>query len=262
MKEIEIVLQNIKQDLIIYTPKILLSLAVLIVGYLLAKLLKFVAAYLTIYIGKLIPPKFKVLNSKLIGKFIGIVCFWLVILGTILLITDILELTIVTKWLKSVVHYVPNIIAALLIIFGAIFLSNLVSDFLLSLSKNSNFQYNANLSKVIRFAILAMATIIALDQIGIEISLLVDIIDIFLAALLFGAALAFGLGAKSSISNILAIFYVRKTYREGDEIQIGKLKGRIVKIDTAHVIIDSGLGKVSIPANQFNISKSYLITKN
>ena len=158
-------------------------------------------------------------------------------------------------------HYIPNIIAAILIVFSALILGNLISDMLLSLGRRTGVKYSTTLIKTIRFVILLLAVVIALDQIGVEISLLINIIDIVLAALLFGGALAFALGARTSVSNILACYYLRKRYKEGDEIQIGKTRGIIIKIDTTNVVMDNEIGQITIPAKIFNETKSYLITK-
>jgi small-conductance mechanosensitive channel len=214
------------------------------------------------YLGHSARKKFPHINFKQAGSFLGTAFFWLIIFSSILVITDILELTVLTNWFQSIIHYVPNILAAILIVFTAIILGNLVSDTLLSVGKRTGIKYSTTLVRIIRFVLLLLAIVIALDQIGIEIALLINIIDIVLAALLFGAALAFGLGARTSISNILACYYIRKRYKVGDEIQVGKTRGIIIKIDTTNIVMDNEIGQVTIPAKLFNETKSYLIKKD
>jgi small-conductance mechanosensitive channel len=91
------------------------------------------------------------------------------------------------------------------------------------------------------------------------VGILINIIDIGFAALLFGAALAFGLGAKTAVSNILATFYVRKMYKVGDQVKIDDIQGKIAKIDDTSVVIDTQAGQVIVPAKNFSESKSFLI---
>ncbi len=262
MKELKSIFLNLKNDFLELIPNILISLFVLVIGYFLARLVKYLVIRLFHYLGRLAKRKFNNLNFTQAGAFLGTAFFWLIILSSILLVTDILGLTILTKWFQSIIQYIPNIFAAILIVFAAIMLGNLVSDLIRSTSKRTGLQYSSTLVRIVRFLFLFMAIIIALDQIGIEISLLIDIIDIVLAALLFGAALAFGLGSRTSISNILACYYVRKSYKEGDEIQIGKARGKIFKIGTTNVVLDNEKGQVTIPAKEFNETKSYLIIKD
>ncbi|MGB5227068.1 MAG: mechanosensitive ion channel domain-containing protein [Eudoraea sp.] len=260
-QEINTILRNLKDDFIALVPNILISILVLGIGYLIARLAKHLVIQLIEYIGRIVTRRFKTINFKQAASFIGIAFFWLIIFSSILLITDILGLTVLTNWFESIIHYVPNVLAAILIIFAAIIIGNLVSDMIISLSKRFGLEYSSTLAKIAQFLLLFMAVIIAMDQIGIEISFLINIIDIILASVLFGATLAFGLGARTSISNILAAFYVRKYYKEGDEIQIGDIRGRIIKIDSTSIVLDYEKGQVTIPAKQFNENISFLITK-
>jgi small-conductance mechanosensitive channel len=262
MQEINSILNNWKYDFLELLPKILISLLVLVIGYLVAWTLKFFITRTVNYIERLVNRRFQTLNFKQAGTFLGIAFFWLIMFSSVLLVTDILGLTIITNWFQSIIQYIPNVLAAILIILASIILGNIISDFVVSISDSAGLDYGNTLSKIVKFGLIFMAAIIALDQIGIEIALLINIIAIILAAVLFGAALAFGLGAKTSISNILAAFYVRKAYKEGDEIQIGKVKGVIIKIEATNVVLSNELGQVNIPTKHFSETKSYLIAKD
>lgn len=254
--------ETIKGKILELLPDLIISLLVLIGAYLIARLFKYLVEKLFGHLGRLARRRFQDIDFKQAGTFLGTAIFWLIMFSSILVITDILELSVLTQWFQGIMHYIPNILAAILIVFASLFLGNLVSDALLSLGKRTGVKYSGTLLKVIRFTLLLLAVIIALDQIGIEIALLIDIIDIVLAALLFGAALAFGLGAKTSISNILACYYIRKRYKVGDEIKVGKVSGIIIKIDATNIILDNEMGQITIPAKTFNETTSYLLKKD
>ncbi len=261
MQDLEPILNQLRTDFVARIPNLLISLAVLIIGLMVAFLAKFLIKRLFSFLGKLVKKRFSYLNFKQAGLFLGNALFWLIVFSSLLIITDLLGLTVITVWFQSIIQYIPNILAAVLIIFAAMMLGNLVSNLMVSVSDRTGLKYDSALVKIVRFLLLALAIIIALDQIGIEIALLKDIIDIVLAALLFGAALAFGLGAQHSISNILACFYVRKMYKRGDEIQIGESRGKILKIDSTNVILQNEIGRIIIPAKDFSNQRSILIIK-
>jgi len=254
---------NFKEQLLELIPNLLLSLLVLVVGYLLARLVKFLIIRLINYSSKLINRWFKnhlaYINLEQSANFIGSLFFWLIFLSVFILISDILGLTLVAEWMESVLQYSPNILAAVLIILIAIFAGKILAEIIASLSKRVGLTYGKTLGRIASFIILITAIIIAVDQIGIEISFLINLIDIVVAALLFGAALAFGLGARTVVSNILATFYVRKLYKIGDHIRIGEIEGRIARIESTAVLLDVEAGQVSIPAKEFNETKSILI---
>jgi small-conductance mechanosensitive channel len=262
MQEFNDILKQLQTELMSRIPNVLISIVVLIVSYFIARLVKFLIKRLFAFFGNLVKNRFNYLNFKQAGLFMGNAFFWLIIFSSLLIITDLLGLSMLTVWFQSIIQYLPNILAAILIVFAAMMLGNLISNLLVSVNDRSGLKYDSTLIKVIRFLLLAMAIIIALDQIGIEISLLINIINIVLAAVLFGAALSFALGAQTSISNILACYYVRKMYKKGDEIQIGESRGKIVRIDTTNVIIQSDIGRIMIPAREFSKSKSILIIKD
>ena len=260
-QDLNSILQHLRNEFVELIPNILISLVVLGLGYLVARLVKYLVIRFIKYIGRVVSRRFKTVDFKQAANFIGMAFFWLIIFSTALLVTDILGLTVLTNWFENILQYVPNLLAAILIIFAAIIIGSFVYDLIISVSARVGLEYSTTLGRIAQFLILFMAIVIAMDQIGIEITFLINIIDIILAALLFGGGLAFGLGARTSVSNILAAFYVRKMYKEGDEIQIGKARGKIIKIDLTNVILNSENGQVNIPAKEFNETKSFLITK-
>lgn len=261
MQELNNIFQNLKNEFLELIPNILTSLLVLGIGYLIARLVKYLIIKLINHLGVILKRRFKLINLKQAGFFIGTAFFWLIIFSSVLLITDILGLTVLTNWFAEILQYTPNVIAAILIIFAAIIIGNFLYDFVESLSTKAGLEYGTTLGRIAQFFVISMAIVIAMDQIGIEITFLINIIAIVLGAILFGGALAFGIGSRTSVSNILGSFYVRKTYKEGDDVQIGKVRGRILKINPTNVVLDAEIGQVTIPAKEFNTTKSFLITK-
>lgn len=261
IQDLNNIFQQLKTEFFELIPNILISLLVLGLGYLLARLVKYLVIRFINYIGKILSRKFNTLSLAQAATFIGVAFFWLIIFSTVLLITDILGITVLTTWFESILQYIPNVLAAILIIFAAIILGNLVAGIISRFGVRIGLSYGNTLGRIAQFLLIFTAIIIAIDQIGIEITFLINIVDIVLAGLLFGAALAFGLGARTSISNILGAFYVRKMYKVGDRVKIGSVEGIITKIDVANVLLENDTGQVMIPAKEFNEATSFLIHK-
>ncbi len=262
MNDIFDAFERLKTQFLAAIPGIIASLFVLLIGYLLGRLVKYLIIRLFRYISKITGPRFQRFNLKRAGYYLGTAFFWLIIFFSVIIVTEILDLLVLTRWFQGIASYIPNVVAAVFIVFAAVVLGNLVVDALLSLSRRTGTKYSTALLKTVRYLLLLLGIIIALDQIGVQIALLIDVIDIFLAALLFGGALAFALGSKNSVSNILACYYLRRRYQEGDEIQIGKIRGIIIKIDAVSVVLENEVGQITIPAKMFSENESYLITKS
>ncbi|NJC27422.1 mechanosensitive ion channel family protein [Neolewinella antarctica] len=244
-----------------FLPQATMALIVLIIGYVLARLIEMLVIRSLRHTGRLVSRRFVQLNLSQYATVIGLIVFWFVILLTFLLVSDILKFTLITVGIKSLLQYLPNLLAAGFTVLLAYILGKFLANLVASVGTKVGVSYGLTLGRIIQYGIVIIGVIIAIDQIGIEIAFFINIINIILAALLFGAALAFGLGARTSISNILATFYVRKMYKEGDEIRIGDLEGKITKIDTTAVVLETKLGQCNVPAKAFNESTSLLLKK-
>ncbi len=261
LEELNQLALGFKEGLAYLLPKIILSLLVLGLGYLLAYSIRFLVRKMIMALGRPLSRRFNNIELEQPSTFIGTAFFWLILLATFLLITDILGLTVITSGIEGIIRYTPNILAAILILIAANILAKIVAQAMSSVGSRMGLTYGDTLGKIVRMLIMLTAIIIVVDQIGIEVTFLINLINIILAALLFSAALAFGLGAKVSFSNILAAYYVRKLYREGDYVRIGEIEGRITKIDATVVLLDTEEGRLVIPAKKFNEMKSLLIKK-
>jgi len=88
--------------------------------------------------------------------------------------------------------------------------------------------------------------------------MLINLINIVLGATLFGGALAFGLGARVSVSNILAAYYLKSLYREGQQVKINDIEGQILQLTPTSVLLETSEGQVTIPAKEFSEKASTL----
>jgi small-conductance mechanosensitive channel len=108
------------------------------------------------------------------------------------------------------------------------------------------------LGRSAQIIILFTAIIIGIDQVGIDIAFLSVIAGIVLSAMLGGLALAFGLGARTHVSNIIAANQLRNLYHVGDKVRVGDIEGRILDITVSRLLIETDIGTVDIPAKLFD----------
>lgn len=261
MEKITKIIMSLKEDFWDLFPNIILALIVVGIGFLLARFVKYIIIRLVKHLGNLAGQKYENVNMNQSAKFIGLIFFWIIFLLSCILAADILGLSIVAKWMESILKYSPNVLAAILIISAAVIFGKFTAGAISSVGERMGLDHSNTLGKIAQYLILLTAIIIAIDQIGFEVDFLINILNIILGAFLFATALAFGLGARTSVSNILAAFYVRKRYKVGDIIKIGEIEGRIIKIDVTLVIVDTETGQLSIPAKEFNENTSCLIKK-
>jgi len=266
IKDLEILYIQFKEGFIELIPKLIFAVLIVLIGLLVARLFKAIVSRFIRNLDRFISSrklKSRLKQSRLENSSVLLsrIVYWIITIFFVTTATEVLGLPVITAWLSSLVQYMPNILVAVIIIFLGLIGGRLLKDIVSSASSRTGLLYANILGRIIQYATLFFSILVAIDQIGVDIKILADVIDIILAALLFGAALAFGLGARVSVSNILASYYVQNHYREGQVIKIAGVEGEIIQITNTMVIIATDNGQVTIPAKKFSEMMSSLLKK-
>lgn len=259
--------QVMAAQVLAYLPRVAAAVLVLVFGWLLARWLRLLIERA---IGRL-----DQLWQRLISKqgmehlqsrhpptrIVGQLVFWLLMLIFITLVAEILGLDIFGTWLKGVFTYLPLAATGLLIVLVGFVISSLARDLMVSAAASAGLSHGDLLGRTTQFIILFIAIILGIDQIGIDIMFLSVVAGIILSTMLGGIALAFGLGARTHVSNIIAANQLRQIYQVGDIVRIGDIEGRVMDIMVSRVIIDTEAGTVDVPAKIFDEQVTSIIEK-
>lgn len=255
-QDIYLYLENLLTEVVEFAPRLLMALLSILIGYLLGRIMERAIRRLILYLDGRANQGLQgsTLNVDLRSSatFISSTFFWIIITIAILVCIRILGLEFSGFWLDRIIGYIPNIIAAVIIIFVGIIAGRLLGGLVRKTASRTGGFNGKYLSILVRYLTLFIAIIVAVDQIGVDIVFLKDLFIIILAALLFGASFSFSLGAKTSVSNILGSYYFRKSHQLGTRIRLGDIEGTIVKISDHSVSLETNAGLVVIPAKKFN----------
>ena len=265
LQELGALIIQLKSNLIAILPKLIFAIVIVLIGILFAHFFRSLVKRSIKNLDRLISNKnLQRLEHIRIGgsaDLSGKVVYWIILFFFATAATQVLGLPVITIWLGGLMHYLPNILAAVIIVFLGIVGGTLLRDIIASASTTAGLLYGNVLGRIAQSTILLIAILIAVNQVGIDISIVSRVIEIVLAAILFSAALAFGLGARTSVSNILASYYLQSRYRQGQFIKIGDVEGEIIQITPTAVIIETTEGQVSVPAGIFSKSTSTMLNK-
>lgn len=187
-----------------YIPAIAGAIAVLVIGWLVAKLIEAIvvrvlkAVQLDVASDKagisnvLAQGEIKMTLSELIGAVI----YWLVILVVIATTLSTLNLNIAADLVSRLVEYVPNILGAIFILIVGAFLANFVSTIVRTSASNAGIKNAKLLSKITQTVLVTFAVVVAIEQLKIAAALIVLSVNVILISIGIGIALAFGLGCK------------------------------------------------------------------
>jgi len=138
-------------------------------------------------------------SSEIIGSLI----YWFVMILTLIAALDALGLPIVSDILDDIFLYIPNVVAAVLVLSLGILLGNLLSDVVRIAASNAGIANSEGLGKTAFYAIMLFSGAIALVQLGIGEQLVAAVFVIAFGALALALALAFGLGGREAAAEYL-----------------------------------------------------------
>lgn len=262
-EELDSFLGNLLSGFTDLLPRLIMAVLIILIGYVIARLVKKIIHRLLLFLNDRLNQRLQKgrLNIDLKGSasFISRTFFWIILTVAFLIAIRILSLDLFSGWFDLIISYLPNILAAVIILFAGLIFGRFLGDLILSAASRTGIANGKFLGQAVRYLIVFIAVVIAVDQLGIDIAFLTNLFLIILASLLFGASLAFGLGAKTSVSNILGAYYARKSHRLGTTIRLGDLQGTIVKITDHAISLETSAGLVIVPAKEFNESSITII---
>lgn len=183
--------------------KLIAAIVIFVIGWLVAKLIK-AAVVKVLKVLKLdsVAEQLKISDflSKggikyTLSEIIGVVIYWIFLLGVLISSLNVLELTGVSGLLDRLLFYVPNVIGAMIILIVGIFVATFIASVARTAAVNAGLSQAEMLGKLIQAVIVIFTIIIVLDELRVG-AVLISAMNIILASIGLAVALAFGLGCK------------------------------------------------------------------
>ena len=244
-------------QIIAATPQLLAALAVLVLGWFMAQLLRLATRKLmrgldSLWSGSSAEDNAGQLRAKRTQAIIaGNLVFWVVLIFFVATAANLAGWEMLSNWMDSIVVYLPNLVSGLLIILAGFLLSNFVRKGVVSAADSAGMSQGTVLARIAQVVVIFTTLLIGIEQIGIDVDFLTNVVIVVVGVLLAGVALAFGLGARSLIANLIGAQYLRKHCRIGEFMRIGGVEGSIVEVTQTCIVLDTEYGRAVIPARLF-----------
>lgn len=251
-------IRNIWFDVSEIFPSILGAILIIVIGWIVTKIivrivkkaLKFAKANklddvlnsIEVFDGK----KLEFNTVKIVSAFVK----WIMYIMIIIVVSDIMNFTIISNQINNLLAYLPKLFAALVIFTIGLVLANTVKKGLKSFFESMDLSGAKVVSHIVFFLILIFTSITALNQAGVNTEIITNNVTMILAAFLLSFALAFGFGAQKVVGEILKTFYARKIYEVGQAIEFDNIKGEVEFIDGISVVLKTKEGKLVVPINK------------
>jgi hypothetical protein len=201
-----------------FLPKLLLALGIVIIGWIVAKAVKFAATRTLRAVNFHIVTERAGIDQFLrqgggdfnTTRLMGSLVFALVILVALMVAFNTLGLASVTDLTVQLLVFVAKLIVAIVIItFGAYF-ARFIGNAVMMYCRNAGIGDAHLLGRIAMYAVMMFIVLIALDQVGVG-ELLRHTFLILLAAIALALALAFGLGGQAQAAAFLRRLFGNET---------------------------------------------------
>jgi hypothetical protein len=195
------------------------------------------------------------------STIVGAVVFWAVLLLFLATAVDALASPVLSAVVDKLSAFVPRVLVAVLIFVAGLVIGNVARSAMTAAAARAGTAFAPGIGQLVRYAIILAAALMAVAELGVDIALVTAILSVGFAALLGGFAIAFGLGARTAISNIIGSHYMRQTLEVGQLLRIDGIEGTIAALTPISIILDVPEGRVIVPASRFGESPSVLLTR-
>ncbi|MBI2454333.1 MAG: hypothetical protein HYV54_02060 [Parcubacteria group bacterium] len=199
-------LQNLWALVLSFLPSLVVSLLVIIVGWVVAAAVGRVVwqVVAAVHVDQLFErlgfrkPLERAGLKLNAGKFLGELVKWFLILVFVMAAADILGLTEVTSFLQLVLSYIPNIVVAVLILLAGAAFATFLHKLVRASADTAGLMHAGFVGSVAKWTVLVFALFAALDQLGVARTFIITLLQGFVAMLAIAGGLAFGLGGQNA----------------------------------------------------------------
>jgi Mechanosensitive ion channel, conserved TM helix len=144
------------------------------------------------------------------------VVFWIVWIGFMVSAVDTLQFKPFQGLIPQFFRFVPRVLLALLVLALGFLVGNFVWRATLLASVNAGLPGARLLSGTLRLLVIAIAVVMALEQLGLATAVVLTAFAIAFGALMLGLAIAFGLGGRDAARQLLAQHFKTQEGRDTD----------------------------------------------
>ena len=217
-------LRGTLQEIGAFAPRLGVALAVLVVGWLLAK------AFRLGVVKALRAVNFHILTERAgidgflqqggtdtdTTDWIGVIAYALVLLASLIIAFNSLGLTQVTDLLGKAMLFVPRLLVALLVVVFGSYFARFVGNAVQGYFRKTGISDAEVLGRIVQYAVLTFVVLLAVDHLDIGGGLIQQTFLILLAGVVLALALAFGLGARERAAELLERWFPRKSADQGN----------------------------------------------
>lgn len=224
------------------------AIAILILGAIVARLASTAVGWLLGWLERRtarLATSDKVIITPSLVRVTRAVVFWLVLILAVSYALRLLDVGSISTLLLTVSDFIPQLMVGFAIVVAGHVLGLVASHLVAELGAGLSAESLG--PRLMHGAIVVVAVVIGLKHVGVDISFITQLILVAFAVTGSGLMLAFALGARQHVANLLA----RRGLSHlavGDRIRVDDIEGELVALHGTRIDVATDDGIVSIPA--------------
>jgi small-conductance mechanosensitive channel len=193
--------------------------------------------------------------SNLIGQMV----YYVIMLGFIIMATDLLGIQVITDMVRSIIGYLPSLLSAFVMFLMGLFLADMVRNVLHTALRSMGMQSAGFISSGVFYFLFITVAVSALAQAKIETGFISSNLTVVIAAIAAAFAIGYGRASRDLVANYLAGYYNRDKVRLGDEVEMLGVRGKVVLIDATSLVLQTDERAIIIPLGKLTTDKIEII---
>jgi hypothetical protein len=246
--------QGLIDSVIAAAPKVAVGLILIIAGLLVAKLIEMSLRFVLTRI------RFDGLMERAgidkalqrigvrqqLNSFLPRLVYFLVIFVLAKTAADALGLVAISDAIGAFFNYLPNIVAALLLMILGTSIAQFASETVTEAARSSGIDFAPALGKLVSGLIIFVVSMMAIAQLKIDTNIVRIVTSFILGAAALAFGIAFGFGTRDVVRQITAGFYLRKHLQIGRQTQISGESGILKGVTATHALLENEGQEISV----------------
>jgi hypothetical protein len=218
--------RNFVQATLELLPRVVLTLSIILVGWLIASVLRYLTRTLLSRLGfgrlsarQGLTDMLRAADLPEPERLVAAIVFWIVWIGFLLSGVDVLGLTAVRGMIDDFAEFVPRLLVAIAILVVGFVFANVAWRATQLAAVNARVPSPRVLSGTVRALVLLLTGAMALDQIAVARTIVLTAFAIAFGAVMMGLAIAFGVGGGGIARRILEHWFPEQEESRPDDLR-------------------------------------------
>lgn len=270
MKDILKTLKEKMLEMIEVIPNLITAIAIFIVGYILAKFLRKVIRKVLLKTGidrladrlndvdLIASSSVDIVPSKLLSSIV----YYMVLLVFVMASVEALGMKALSDLMTELINYVPKAISALFVLIIGVLIIDMIKKVVQTTCESLGIASAKLLGNVVFYFLFLNVALITLKQAELQTAFMENNISIVLAGVILAFSIGYGLASKSLMANMLAAFYAKDKFEEGDEVTVEGKRGVVINLDSTTLTVRVDEGEMVVPLSKLSNEKYFIHRKS